>query len=758
MIKTFISHSSKQKDFAKDLVNSLGASNCILDCYDFEPAKRNIDEIYKGLDKSSIFVLLLSEEALNSDWVMKLELPKAKELLDIGKLEHLYPYIIDSSISFDDSRIPVWLKKGRDSYNLQRFNKPFLLARDLKQKYRNILWDKKPELRLKNDTIVGRNDTIEEIESELYSGDFHKIKSLILSGREGVGRRTIIKKFIKDKQVRSVSDEIFLIELSNKESIEDFIMKVNDLYLDYDKNQLMKVLAGDKQQKLELAIELLNKLGSLNDALFILDRGACVLPNRKLSEWFADILRSKKTLNRLNIFLISTYATYPFIEEPFPEVISIQVFPLSKADRYKLFYAYYNKLNLPSIDEQEVYFFIDKLHGSPLQIFHVIDSIKKTGLYLTKKNIKQIIDIGDKEIIPIMKYYENIAGAIDVLILLSKFEFISYTLLEKIIGDNMKMDEILDSFIAFSIIESFGPNYQYLKLDSGLSDFIARNRMPLANEFKKELESVVSNYLKENDESSYELVDVSEFMFNVQQALLKGHGQEETYLIPSFFVKTIISLYYKEEYDEVIKFSDKILKESVNYYDEIIREITYWLCQALAKKGDRRFFKEVGYIDGLDNLFLKGFFYRCTEDYINAEKFYQQVLDENPTMPKACREMVSVLLRQKRFHDALSYAKNNYENKPNNTYHIHAYFRCLVRKKPLNNSEKRVLKNLIEAMKNSYDIKKIDFYMTMESEYMFHVDSNVVGAISKLKSIVEEGRYTQYAKGVLEDMQKRQDM
>ena len=71
MIKAFISHSSAQKDFVKRLVDILGRDYCIVDCYDFEPAYKTIDEIYRKINQSTVFVLLLSREALSSEWVTK---------------------------------------------------------------------------------------------------------------------------------------------------------------------------------------------------------------------------------------------------------------------------------------------------------------------------------------------------------------------------------------------------------------------------------------------------------------------------------------------------------------------------------------------------------------------------------------------------------------------------------------------------------------------------------------------------------------
>ena len=59
MIKAFISHSSKQKEFAQELYKKVGGDFCYIDCYDFQPAFKTIDEIYAKIDSCTIFVLLI---------------------------------------------------------------------------------------------------------------------------------------------------------------------------------------------------------------------------------------------------------------------------------------------------------------------------------------------------------------------------------------------------------------------------------------------------------------------------------------------------------------------------------------------------------------------------------------------------------------------------------------------------------------------------------------------------------------------------
>ena len=68
MIKAFISHSSKQKkEFVEPLVELLGRDSCIIDCYDFQAAYETLEQIYRQMEKCSIFVFVVSKESLESE-------------------------------------------------------------------------------------------------------------------------------------------------------------------------------------------------------------------------------------------------------------------------------------------------------------------------------------------------------------------------------------------------------------------------------------------------------------------------------------------------------------------------------------------------------------------------------------------------------------------------------------------------------------------------------------------------------------------
>lgn len=96
MIKCFLSHSSKDKDsYVRIVAGRLRKEVKIYDEESFERGMRTADEIARGLDESTLFVIFISNAALDSDWV-KGELSAAQKKFEQGQLRRIYPIIIDS--------------------------------------------------------------------------------------------------------------------------------------------------------------------------------------------------------------------------------------------------------------------------------------------------------------------------------------------------------------------------------------------------------------------------------------------------------------------------------------------------------------------------------------------------------------------------------------------------------------------------------------------------------------------------------------
>lgn len=94
---------------------------------------------------------------------------------------------------------------------------------------------------------------------------------------------------------------------------------------------------------------------------------------------------------------------------------------------------------------------------------------------------------------------------------------------------------------------------------------------------------------------------------------------------------------------------------------------------------------------------------------------------------------------KKKYEQALGLAKENYENNPENSYQIHGYFRCLVRKTPLIKEDVDMLKHLMAAMRKNLSDKQEELYTAMDIEFRYFVShdslSDMVTLIDRALSL-----------------------
>lgn len=712
MIKAFISHSSKQKkNFVEPLVELLGRDSCIIDSYDFQAAYESIEQIYSCIDKCSIFVFLVSKDSLESDWCKK-ELSRAYDKLSNFEQLRFWPFIIDENVKIEDT--PEWIHKTK-CYNLKYFKTPLALAREIDQKFREIIWQENPYLRKKENLLVGRNRDIDSFEQKYYSSKTSKLRAVIISGRDGVGKEAFATQCLQ-KIGRDIETIPFKIDLSPKEGIEDFILGLNSITGTFSKEEMTdNVLTASVADKSHYAVLLLNDLFNLRTVLFLHDDLCIVLPNRKIPEWFINIINDTTLNNQLGMFIQSRLNPITTIETTNPQLITIPLSPLDKSDRRKLFYQLLHQNEVTGLEENDVEEIIEKLNQSPLQLITYANALKTNDVNLVKNDLTYYVELGDNKLKPLFELFDD-GDEKELLIVLSRFNFVSFNVLERIYGENMyEAQQTIAKLLAHGLASTFGPSGCFLRLDFSLADYIRRNHMVLPKDLELCIDDVLEGYLTEDTDID---TDLSVYLINAKTRILRGKATNRDYLIPSVVVKTIVDLYNRQEYRQVITMCKYVLNEFTNYDSEVKREIRFWLCLALCRvqKGDD-FYQEVKSFEGADYYFLIGFYLRLEGKPDKAQGLYERALKLSPNMQKTKREYVASLLEQRKYDEALDKAKENFESSSENTYHIHAYFRCLIKKMGLSTEEIRILRNLIHMVQQSHSPKKQELVTAMNLEF-----------------------------------------
>ena len=233
---------------------------------------------------------------------------------------------------------------------------------------------------------------------------------------------------------------------------------------------------------------------------------------------------------------------------------------------------------------------------------------------------------------------------------------------------------------------------------------------------------------------------------------------DERYLIPSFALKVILEEYHSKHDEEVVMIAEKLINDyhQVNY-DSCWDAMYFWLCCSLCRLQKRDMFHK--YLEhfkekNFDYNYLQGFYCRHSGKPSQLKKayfFYNTALEMKEesrfslaSIAKVEHEMVIVLMKLNNYKEALSFAKRNYENNQHNSYHIRAYFNCLIHTQ---STDWDLLQSLISSMKTAREKGSESYGEAMEAQYIYQREGDFVQAVKLFTPLLQgNGReVTQYA-------------
>ena len=712
----FLSHRSSHKDFVKKIVDVVKRDNCIVDEFDFYPTAKTADEIIRNLNISPIFVLLISKDALDSNWV-RFEMSKAKQLYDAGEIKAFMPFIIEEDVKLEE--LPLWITRDW-SLNVKTITSPKIIGQFIIETQRKIRCNENNAYGSLINTFIGRRNELDELQSAMYDSVYMPHRSLVVSGKPGSGRTRFIQKCIQDSSGLSFIPEGFQIKLPQKSYIDNFILQLHE-GLGLSKESYEDILKLDPEHQIAKTV----------------------------------IISHPAMIDSLKIFISSRVKPRSSELRAYPQIIHINLPSFTKEERKRLFvnYCRYYKVELSN---EDVEWFVNRLQSSPQQLEHAVREIKSKNAIFTKKNIDNLIKLGDDVFSRIFSWFKGNDTALTLARVLADVDMISFDLLEQLYEEDYpEIEKLINMFASLSIVGFYGNGGNNISLDSGVADYIRRSYLDLDPIMKSRIEEIIYNKIDVDEDDFGEL---SIFLCGLRKQLLSSNGY--AYIMPSIVISTVINLYDQGEYELVKNICLHALEHSSSYTNEPLQELYYRLCQVLARMKDSNFFTYINKIQDISSKdFLMGFYYRYKENYLKAEEYLLKALTINPNMQVARRELVNVYLNQCEYGEALPLAKENYNRKSTNPYHIEAYFRCLVNNYPWNIETKDTLKRLLKEMENIPSKRREELLVSMQLEYFIksrsHTKEEIKNEIDEAMSLYPASPQLYRIKGEYESDKNR---
>ena len=278
----FLSHSSRDKAIVEEVANILGLDKVQLDSQTFDSGLLNTQAIRDSLKRSSVFVLFLTKDAIDSSFV-SFEALLAHEFMARGLLDRFLVVCLDSD-AFASAE-----EHWKDYSFVRHLNSSQSIARYIQ----HSLIAYHATLDSTTQPYVERSRELRDINQLLIQPGKKLPLGLFVSGNDGIGRRTFVKHFYSarypainsvfaDVQIDALDgyDEIFrklCAELTPRWPVSSFRARIAGF-----------AMASDHEKAAQIA-SLFDQLVDNREALFVRDAGGLLDHDGALQQPFRTI-------------------------------------------------------------------------------------------------------------------------------------------------------------------------------------------------------------------------------------------------------------------------------------------------------------------------------------------------------------------------------------------------------------------------------------------------------------------------------------
>ncbi len=743
--KIFLSHSSHDKDYVRYIAEHFGKDRCVYDEMCFEYGLKNLDEILRGLDSTSLFVFFISHNSLESDWVKK-EITSAEENLlnNNSKLSQIFPIIIDETITHLDKRIPDVLRKGFGSYNLRFIKSKVIACKKIETQYMRQRFESDLEYQQKLLSFYGRSTEIKKFKDAFDGGQ--PIKCLIATGISGIGRRSYLTEVLKMTKIIPNYYEPSVLSLSRNDSITDLIMKFVELgFCEYSLDQVIAL--NSINEKIECLVEALSAIQFHKEHVIIYDDLCLIDTTGEVKYWFNKALEAVRGEITLSIASTATL-NFTFLKKN-QHFISIELSTLPYPEWNGLLRTYSQSIGV-DFDSEDRAWFKDILTGYPPQVINCADLANEHGVAYVKKNSNILVKNFTGKISNMLDMafgQEKREIGNSFLAFLSAYGTVPMTTIYEVLQLDDQYAEIFKILKSFTLCRLIGISKDYIEVNPVVCDYIQRADFSMPNK----IEGYLKNKIDEFNTSLEKDIDSDDFesvKYYLKENIKMGKDIPKKFLYSTLFLNSIKELYDNVKYNKVIEIVSTLkINGSFSRFDSVAKnKIQRYYCLALAREIDEKFYDEVELYKGSQDIeknieeynFLRGFMFRQNGEFDKALERYLVLVHDNPRHRGALRELVAVYRGLEDYESFKSFAYMNYIREPENPYQIQPYFESIIFNETRTQEELQHIEDIISTITLINSQKNITTYYEIQSLYSMYIEKDKLKAIKILNIGLEK--------------------
>lgn len=709
MSKVFLCYSSEDKFLVNFVAKKLGRARVLFDEMSFQPGQDFRNEIRKNLDSSTHFIFFASENSISSLWC-KFEWKQAELNSIMGKLINSLCIIIDSSVTFNE--LPLWLTKIKAIYQTRSAQ----IVRDIQHL---VLSSLSP---LIQKPFIGRETILEDFSKTLSDFQQPCKKVFIISGLEGIGRKTYLEKacreylginlgpFFTFDNARDLID-IYLWALDEtKDIVEriDFSKEIEQF------NQLTI------ERKIDETINRLSQLANIRCIPCIIDTGGILDEDGEYKSDFKAIINNFTKTDEDKYISFIHRRTPKFENLEYSEKVLYQkVNQLEDHSTITLLTQLLRSYNLP-YDKQKLNSIVNFLGGYPPCVYFAVNFIRDYGIDVLVNNKEYLVDFKAKRFTEFLKKLSLTDEEWLLIRYLASEESVPFSALSLAVNiDETSLSSILKKLIDNCLIVPIDESYYMAK---PIKDAVYRVKIFLDKEFYQELsKKLEANYWTgESASPTLEIVDATLHAIARSGSLNLRPFQD--LVRPSILQRLSSEFYHKKDFENALEYAKRTIavdnkkKEAYEIqFKALVQLEQYDLAEQVLYEIEKRQFYKYYY--------LKGFMLRKQCKYSDAIKAFENALASGDRHYSVYRDYADCLYRVDRLEDAIEQIKVVLKRDTENKFVLDLVIRIFLD-----------LNKIDEASKWLTFLEKVDY----EERFIHHRKATFYARSDRLKDALNE--------------------
>jgi tetratricopeptide (TPR) repeat protein len=665
-MKAFLSHSSKDKFFVRQVADNLGKAQIEYDEYTFEYVL-NADAIRRALARSKLFVLFLSAGSVKSSFVTE-ELRATLEARARGQIKQVLIFSIDNT-SYRE--LPGWL---RETNVVQQMTHAKACARTIQA----TLISLETEEADRSETYLGREEDEKDLRRALAAPPGLAPVALHAVGHFGIGRKTFLHHSLKKLFPKDYG--VFVeIPLHAFEGIEELYRRLYHLHvissLEQTTNDFDAFSKLNEENKLEKIADILTVLSQNGEFVIVDDQNGAYTDEGAYHPYLEKLIQLLAGSPKPVIAFVQTRMMPFAIREKHKNSYHRFLRPLSDESIRELL-SFSLKASGIDFSQPQLDQLSEFLDGHPFNVRFATRAIKNYGLASFLADPRDLVEWKLRRAEDFLRLIKLPILECELIAAMSEYRFLPLELFKTITSAELdQIAQALRNLEDFCLVERRG---DYFQVSAPVRDAIRRDkRFDRDEKWRQRLANTIASTLSEYKNEDYVPVALLESGVLASIRGARTPAFITSLVLPSHLLTIARAFYDKKQYKSCIDFCKRAYDLHARLTLDAQVEVLRLWGLSLARVDAAELEKVLVIMRRIDSrtarknvLFLEGFSFRLKKDFESAEDKFLESWKLGRDNQSVNRELASLFCKQKRYSEAEGYARSAYRIAQTNPFII----------------------------------------------------------------------------------------